>query len=398
MPVYGQFSDAYVPIMDGVGIMVQNYAAQLNKLGHRTVVIAPKVRDYEETDPFEVIRMQSVLVPNKKPYRFQMPALSPVSRRRLDRIPFDLVHAHSPFVAGAEAQRVARRLEIPLVTTFHSKHRDDFAVIFRSEWLADAINAGIMRFYDKADVVWTVNESTLRTMREYGHQGRVEIVPNGCDMAERRCDAAEAAAFVQARCGVAPDVPVALFVGQMAQVKNPMLVVSACAEAMRAGSRCHLLMIGEGPHLQSLRELAAQVGIADRAHFLGVIRDRDAMARCYARANLFVFPSLYDNAPLVVREAASMGCPSLLLRGANAAEGVVHGENGFLADSAALAPFSRQLFELLARPDALQAAGARARETLAFSWESVVRQVADRYGEIVREYAARPVKKRRSQM
>ena len=65
MAIYGQFTDAYAPIMDGVGVMVQNYAAQLNRLGHRTLVVAPRVPDYEEHDPFEVIRMQPVLVPPK---------------------------------------------------------------------------------------------------------------------------------------------------------------------------------------------------------------------------------------------------------------------------------------------------------------------------------------------
>ncbi len=398
MSVYGQFTDSYAPIMDGVGVMVQNYARLLNKLGHRTVVVAPKVPEYVETDPFEIVRMQSVLVPPRKPYRLQMPGFSPVSRRRLDRIPFDLVHTHSPFVAGSEALRVARHRAIPLVTTFHSKYRDDFEQVFRNAWLAETINNGVMRFYDKVDAVWTVNESTLRTMREYGFQGRVDVIPNGCDMAGRRVGRDDADAFVQALCGIAPRVPVLLFVGQMAAVKNPALVVAACAEAVRAGSGCHLLMVGEGGSLQSLKDQALQLGIADRVHFLGVLRDRADLARIYARANLFVFPSIYDNAPLVVREASAMGCPSLLLRGANAAEGVVHGDNGFLADNTDLQPFSRALVDLLAHPEALAAAGQRAKETLAFAWETVVNQAEERYQEILREYAVRPTKKRRSQL
>jgi glycosyltransferase involved in cell wall biosynthesis len=398
MPVYGQFTDSYSPIMDGVGVMVQNYARILNRFGHRTLVVAPKVPDYEETDPFEIIRMQSVLVPSKKPYRLQMPVFSPVSRRRLDRVPFDLLHAHSPFVAGSEALRVARRKGIPLVATFHSKYRDDLAQSLHSAWLADALNIGLMRAFERADAVWTVSESTLLTMRKYGYQGRVDVIPNGCDMADHPCGAEEAAAFLRAGYGIDPRAPLLLFVGQMAQVKNPMLVISACAEAVRIGIPCHLLMVGEGPHLQGLKDQAAQLGMAGHAHFPGVVRERGVLARFYARADLFVFPSLYDNAPLVLREAAAMGCPSLLLRGANAAEGVIHGENGFLADSADLKPFSRLLIDLLARPGALRAAGVRARETLAFSWESVVRQVAERYREIQSEYAARPMKKRRSQM
>ncbi|MCL2812658.1 MAG: glycosyltransferase, partial [Clostridia bacterium] len=346
---------------------------------------------------FEIVRMQSMVVPPKKPYRLQMPVFSPVSRRRLDKVPFDLIHTHSPMVAGAEAVRVARRHEIPLVTTFHSKLRDDFIQVFRNEWLCDAILQSFMRIYEKADVVWTVNQSTLQTLRQYGYQGRVDVIPNGCDMAGTQYDATEAAEFAQALCGLPPAVPTLLFVGQMAQVKNPMLVVSACAEAIRAGSPCHLLMIGEGPSLQALKDQAVQLGIGNRVHFLGVIRDRDVLARLYTRADLFVFPSLYDNAPLVVREAAAMGCPALLLRHANAAEGIDEGDNGFLAESAELMPFSRRLIQLMGQPQLLREVGERARETLAFCWESVVQDVADRYQEILREYAAQPTKKRRSQ-
>lgn len=397
MSVYGEFSDSYTPIMDGVGIMVQNYALLLNRLGHRTLVVAPKVPDYVETDPFEVIRMQSVLMPPKKPYRIQLPVISPTSRLRLDRVPFDLLHTHSPFVAGSEALRLARRKEIPLVATFHSKYRDDFAQVLRNDWLAEALNSGVMRFYDKVDAVWTVNKSTLETMREYGYTGRVDVILNGCDMMKQRRDPIEAAAYVEATCGVAADIPLLLFVGQMAQVKNPTLVVSACAEAIRHGSPCHLLMVGEGAAMQALQDQAVQLGIGDRVHFLGVIRDRDVLAKLYTRSNLFVFPSLYDNAPLVVREASAMECPSLLLRGANAAEGVLHGENGFLAESTELASFSQTLRAVLAQPDVLRQAGVRARETLSFSWETVVREVEARYAEILREYQGRPSRKRRSQ-
>jgi len=221
MPVYGQFTDSYAPIMDGVAIVVQNYARHLSVMGHRTVVVAPKVRDYADTDPFEIVRMQSVVVPPKKPYRLQMPMLSPMCRRRLDLVPFDLIHTHSPLVAGTEAARVARRHGIPLVTTFHSKLRDDFAQVFRNDWLCDAIIQSFMRFYERADVVWTVNESTLLTLREYGYHGRVDVIPNGCDMAGAEQDAAEAAAFAQARCGLPPDVPALLFVGQMRKSKTP---------------------------------------------------------------------------------------------------------------------------------------------------------------------------------
>ena len=73
--------------------------------------------------------------------------------------------------------------------------------------------------------------------------------------------------------------------------------------------------------------------------FTGFVGDREEILSLYRRADLLVFPSVYDNAPMVVREAAAMGTPALLVRGSCSAEGVTHGDNGFLceADPASIA-------------------------------------------------------------
>lgn len=42
--------------------------------------------------------------------------------------------------------------------------------------------------------------------------------------------------------------------------------------------------------------------------------EREILKRYYVAADLFLFPSLYDNAPLVIREAAALGTPSVLIR------------------------------------------------------------------------------------
>ncbi len=396
MAIYGQFCDSYVPVMDGVVVMVRNYANLMHAHGHRPIVIGPKISGYTETDPFEVIRLASMPLVVKPPYRFPLPALSFAAKRQLDAIPFDLVHAQSPMTAGWEAMRVARQQDVPLVATFHTKFRDDFEMIFHNDWVAGKLNDTVMRYFNKADAVWTVNKSTEQTMREYGFTGRVDIVPIGTDMAGYARDDDASAAYIQQQHGIAPDEIMLLFVGQIAPVKNPMLVVSACAELNRTGTPCRLVLVGQGSHTERIREQAQREGIADRVILAGCVFDREILAHYYTRANLFVFPSIYDNAPLVVREASAMACPSLLLTGTNAAEGVTDGVNGFLADSNAQAPFTEKLRQVLADPARMRQAGQAARDTLAFSWESIVQDVEDRYAEIRREYQRRPSKKRKA--
>ena len=74
-------------------------------------------------------------------------------------------------------------------------------------------------------------------------------------------------------------------------------------------------------------------------NFVGRISDREVLQGLYLSADLLFFPSVYDNSPLVVREAASMGVPSLLTVGSNAAEAVRKDISGFTAEENKVAMF-----------------------------------------------------------
>jgi len=96
-----------------------------------------------------------------------------------------------------------------------------------------------------------------------------------------------------------------------------------------------------------------------------------------------VFPSLYDNAPMVVREAAAMGTPAPLVEGSCSAEGITHAENGYLCQNSV---------EAIAQGivDALPTAGvvgARARDTVPIPWDRLMTQVVARYEALIQSKA-----------
>ena len=97
-------------------------------------------------------------------------------------VSFDIIHAHSPFGAGREAARLARKLDVPLVATFHSKFYDDFKEATGSDRMARLGVKYVIRFFHSADYVWSVNAATAQTLRDYGYQGEITVVPNGTDV------------------------------------------------------------------------------------------------------------------------------------------------------------------------------------------------------------------------
>ena len=117
----------------------------------------------------------------------------------------------------------------------------------------------------------------------------------------------------------------------------------------------------------------------------GNIHDRERLKKIDAAADLFLFPSLYDNAPLVVREAAALHTPALMLQESTAAEVIKPDVNGFLTPNDVRA-YANQISYLMEHPDILTRVGDKASKTISRSWENVIEEVILRYRDIQQAY------------
>ena len=140
-----------------------------------------------------------------------------------------------------------------------------------------------------------------------------------------------------------------------------------------------LLLAGDGPDRGNLEKLAGDLDIRDRTGFLGFIRAGEELHSLYALSDLFVFPSIYDNAPMVVREAATNETPSVLIRGSCSAEGIEDGMNGFLCENSP-EDIARTIQEAL--PKAREA-GRAARRTIPRPWDEIMTDVVRKYQALI---------------
>jgi glycosyltransferase involved in cell wall biosynthesis len=118
-------------------------------------------------------------------------------------------------------------------------------------------------------------------------------------------------------------------VGQHILEKNLEFLVRALPSVMDALPNFRMVFVGKGYAKGSLIDLAEQLGISNKVIFHDVVYDRELLKAIYARGDIFLFPSLYDNAPLVLREAAAMRTPAVLIHGSTA-EVIEDKDNGFL--------------------------------------------------------------------
>ena len=375
----GLFNDCFPPVMDGVAVCVENYAHWLQKMVGDVKVITPSVpgADYSKLD-YEVIDYVSVPVPKREPYVTGIAEVDPRFLVSIAKTRFKILHAHCPFASGVAARRIARHQGIPLVATFHSKYRDDFSRVL-PKVVVDGIIKYIVDFYERADLVWVPQESVIDVIREYGYKGNVEVMDNGSDLV---ADYPEKY-FVDARnaLGIKPEEFVMLFVGQHIWEKNPRLVIDALARMGDVPFRMYF--IGTGYAEQDMKALVTKRGLDDKVTFVGSITDRALLTRYYAASDLFLFPSLYDNAPLVVREAAALHTPAVMAAGATASTILSDGENGFLVENDVEA-MEAKLRELVADPQRVHRVGVQASKTIVRSWEDCVGEALDRYNMLLK--------------
>ncbi|MBQ8161904.1 MAG: glycosyltransferase [Clostridia bacterium] len=380
--VIGQFCDTYPPTVDGVGRVTLSYCRTLAELGHEAYYIAPQSKDGTEVYGIPVILSASLPVPGEL-FRMGVPGLDAKFQKAIREVPFDLVHAQDPFLAGMEASRIARKRDIPLVSTFHSKYYDDALAKTHSRALADVVVQKLVKFYDRCDGVWTVNHATADVLRGYGFRGKILIMENGTDP-EKLSE--EAALRLSERVRVKSGVPFLLFVGQHNYKKNLHGILKACAMMKNNGKPFQLVTAGDGPDFDDIVKEAKRLGIQDDVQFLGFMSDRNELMALYHRADLLVFPSLYDNAPMVVREAAVMGTPALVVQGSCSAEGMEDQVNGYISPNET----PEAIYETIVRAlPSVREVGERARVSIPKSWRSIMEKVVSEYERLIDGHVSR---------
>lgn len=384
--MFGIFNDNFPPILDGVGLTAQNYAYWLRQQGHEVRVItdyAPNMENVISEAPYPIDLIPSIPIPFRAPYRYGMPYLSPAFERRFKKMQFELVHAHCPFITGDLAYSAAKRQNIPLVATFHSKYRQDFEHNVHSKFIVDLMVKRVVRFFDKADEVWIPLPAVEETLREYGYKGHVEVMENGNDFYAPAAQIAQMRSQMREELGLMPDDTMLLFVGQHTWEKNIGFLLDSLA--LMCDKPFQLFMVGTGYAVREIRQRIGQLGLSHRVTLLGNIHDRERLKRIYAAADLFLFPSFYDTCGLVVREAAAMHTPSILLNGSTAATAITDDVNGFLSPND-IHEYAALIQTLMTQPKRIEKVGIKASKTISRSWENVMEEVILRYRDIQASY------------
>ncbi|HVS03788.1 MAG TPA: glycosyltransferase, partial [Thermoanaerobaculia bacterium] len=300
-------SDVYFPRINGVSTSLDCFADELRRRGHTVELLAPRYGD--EAVRLGVLRVPSRRVPFDPEDRMMKAQRALALEATLRRYRFDLVHVHTPFVAHHVGTRLARRLGLPLVLTYHTffaEYLHHYVPLAPARWLRGLARTVSRRQCQQADAVVVPSSAMRDVLAGYGVTTAMEVLPTGLPLAEL---AGGSGAAFRAHHGIPAERPTLVHVGRMAHEKNVGFLLEVVERARRQRPDVLLVLAGEGPALPALRRQAREMGVGANTLFVGYLDRRRELLDCYRAADAFLFASRTETQGLVLLEAMALGVP-----------------------------------------------------------------------------------------
>ena len=227
-------------------------------------------------------------------YGLPIPELDEKFKKALSKSNLDIVHIHSPFMVGKSGIKYAKKHNIPVIATMHSQFKQDLKRAVKNDKIATILNNTIIKTFNKCDECWAVNSEVARIFFEdYGYKTMPRVMNNSTDMEEFQ-NKEEACERINKLHNIKPEEKVFLFVGRINSLKNIFFLAESLKILKETSDLNYkMLFVGSGQDEEELKKWITKNNMEDRIILCGRVSDRELLASYYARADLFLFPSLY---------------------------------------------------------------------------------------------------------
>ena len=327
----GLFTEAYFPIISGVSVSVDNLKKELEKLGHDVIVVT---NDHPNAEPRDdVIRFKGMYFKGKSMQEYQISKVTRAKVLKIKEQNFDIIHCHTEFTMGRLGRKAARKFNIPVVHTYHTMYEDYIHHISKalSGPLRFASKIYSRSFANSADEVIFPTIKVKKTFDSYGYDKPYHIIPSGIyiDHFRKINFKKEEIIRLRSELGITEDDFVLLFLGRLAKEKSIDDLIIEFEKCTKDKKNIKLLLVGGGPDIDELRQVAIDLKVEDKVIFTGMIPPKE-VKYYYQCGDLFVNFSTTETQGLTYIEALASGLPVLAKYDTNLEGVVIDNFNGVL--------------------------------------------------------------------
>lgn len=381
----GIFNDSFFPMTDGVCMVVDNYARRLVKYAN-VIVFVPNYfgTNYDDSVfPYKVVRCNS-LKTFFLDYTLPIPKLDLKFKNEVEKYKLDIVHIHSPFTLGEAGLRYAKKHKIPCVATMHSQFKQDFQKAVKNEHFASILNNRLIKIFDKCDECWAVNSEVARIFYEDYHYKCMPRVMNNATEMEPVENVSVAKKYINEKHKLKSSDIVFLFVGRINTLKNIFFIVDSLKllKIKKPKLKFKMLFVGSGQDEEKLKQKIHELDMEKEIIICGKITDRKELSYYYSRADIMLFPSIYDASSIVQIEASSQKTPTIFLENTATSATVTNNINGFLSKNT-IEDYTNKIIEVIENKKLYEEVSENAYRDLYKNWDDTVEEVYNLYLEII---------------
>jgi phosphatidylinositol alpha 1,6-mannosyltransferase len=372
------FSGNYNYVRDGANQALNRLVRYMQDRCAAVRIYSPRTATPAFPSVGKLIGVPAIPFPGRGEYRVPL-GLPPKVRRDIRDFKPTIFHISSPEILGHQAVTIARRMNLPVVASVHTRFETYFRY-YNMAYVEPFVEAMLRRLYRRCDAIFAPSESMAQTLREQRMSYDVRIWSRGVD---RDIFRPEQRDFAWRRSlGIGDDEVAIGFLGRLVMEKG-LDVFGDTIDRLRAtGVRHRVLVIGKGP-----AEDWFERRLPEDSVFAGFQKGAD-LGRAVASMDVLFNPSVTETFGNVTLEAMAAGVPVVAAAATGSSSLVVDGVSGRLIPPGAIGAFADALAAYCRSAETRAAAGAAGYEISArYGWNEVNGALVNDYLRIMRQRA-----------
>lgn len=379
----GIFTDTYPPYINGVSTSVSMLENALRKKGHQVYIVTVNTENmrYKYENDEHIIRIPGVPIGI---YDYRLTGVYPLKAiNKIRKWNLDVIHSHTEFGVGTFARIIAKQYNIPLVHTYHTMYEDYVHYITKGYFnnTSKKIVEYLTNFYcnQTATELIVPTKKTYDLFKEkYKYTRNVHIIPTGIEVEKFYKENTDPAKLeeIRKKHGLNKGDFVILYVGRLGQEKSVDVLIEAHQELTRE-YKAKLLIVGDGPDIDTYKNLVHKLKIDDNVIFTGKVPWTE-VTLYYQIADIFATASKSETQGLTVIEAMAASLPVVAVDDESFRNVIIDGLNGHLFDTKK--EYKKYVKSFIDEPSKLQQFSKQARINAdTYSSKYFVERVLDVY-------------------
>jgi 1,2-diacylglycerol 3-alpha-glucosyltransferase len=376
----GFFTDTYNPEINGVVTSI-NSAIDYFEPKNNCYVFCPKVSEKIPSTE-KVWRFPSVVFPFQKEYRLAIPWNQHL--KKIKALKLDVIHIHTPFGMGLIGLKVAKKLNIPVIHTYHTYFEKylHYIPILPESWVYKFAKKESERFCNQCQLIISPSEEMRTQLEKFNITTQIITLASGINKytpTKSECQALKDRYTLK-------DKNICCFVGRISKEKNVTFLVEAFKKVHQNVPESHLIIVGDGPETKTINAIIKELDLEQHVTLSGYLPKKEVFT-ALTIADIMLFPSKTETQGLTVVESLQCGTPVVGLNYMGVKEVLQNEQGGVLTEDSTEA-YAKAAIDLLtnaSKVTALSKAAIQRGED--FSSHTINLKLEAEYKKIIEAYS-----------